>query len=130
MGLWGAHLRPPHYGAGLINSFSQWSSVAPISCLLFLTVLLCTNENENEKENNRFNAEIVVANYCFGTWNIGTLKGRSGEVCEVCAEGKLRFAVESLLLTWSLVSRLSRWSHTMHHRQEEVRLRRKDSGDK
>ena len=30
------HLRPPHYGAGLINSFSQLSLVAPISCLLFL----------------------------------------------------------------------------------------------
>ena len=32
---WGAHLRPPHYGASLTNSFSQWSSVAPISCLFF-----------------------------------------------------------------------------------------------
>ena len=46
-----------------------------------------------KKENNRFNAEIVVANYRFGTWNIGTLKGKSGEVCELWAEGKLRFAV-------------------------------------
>ena len=35
MGLWGAHPRPPHYGASLTNSFSQWSSVAPISCLFF-----------------------------------------------------------------------------------------------
>ena len=43
-----AHLRPSHYRAGLINSFSQWSSVAPISCLLFLTVLLPTNENKKE----------------------------------------------------------------------------------
>ena len=35
------------------------------------------------KENNRFNVETVMANYHFDTWNIGTLKGRSGEVCEV-----------------------------------------------
>ena len=85
MGSWGAHPRPPHYGSGLTNSFSHWSSVAPISCLLFLTVLLPTNENELKvkKENDRFNVETVVANYCFGTWNIGTLKGKSGEVCEV-----------------------------------------------
>ena len=47
-----------------------------------------------KKENNRFNVETVVANYHFGTWNIGTLKGKSGEVCEgLCTEGKLRFAV-------------------------------------
>ena len=38
---------------------------------------------KHKKENKRFNAETVVANYCFGTWNIGTLKGKSGEVCEV-----------------------------------------------
>ena len=37
--------------------------------------------------------ETVVANYHFGTWNICALKGKSGEVCEVCAEGRLRFAV-------------------------------------
>ena len=38
--------------------------------------------------------ETVVANYHFGTWNIGTLKGKSGEVCEVLhVEGRLRFAV-------------------------------------
>ena len=85
-GIVGAHPRPPHYGAGLINSFSQWSSVAPISCLLFLTVLLPTNE----KENDRFNAEIVVANYRFGTWNIGTLKGKSSEVCEVLRRRKVK----------------------------------------
>ena len=41
------HPRPLHYGVCLINSFSQWSLVAPISCLLFLTVLLPT-ENENQ----------------------------------------------------------------------------------
>ena len=35
---------------------------------------------------NRFNVETVVANYRFGTWNIGTLKGKSGEVCEVFAQ--------------------------------------------
>ena len=63
----------------------QWP---PISCLLFLTVLLPTNENENE--NNRFNAEIVAANYHFGTWNIGTLKGKSGEVCEVLRRRKVK----------------------------------------
>ena len=44
-----------------------------------------------QKENNRFNVEIVVSNYCFGTWNIGTLRGRSGEVCEVLCR-RLRFA--------------------------------------
>ena len=27
-----------------------------------------------------------MANYRFGTWNIGTLKGKSGEVCEVFAQ--------------------------------------------
>ena len=36
-----------------------------------------------QKEIKIFNAEIVVANYHFGTWNIGTLKDKSGEVCEV-----------------------------------------------
>ena len=60
--------------------------MAPISYLLFLTVLLPTNENE---KNNRFNAGIVVANYCFGTWNIGTLKGKSGEVCKVLRRRKV-----------------------------------------
>ena len=35
-----------------------------------------------KKENKRFNAETVVANYRFGTWNIGTLKGKSGEVAD------------------------------------------------
>ena len=39
-----------------------------------------------KKENKRFNVETVVANYHFGTWNIGTLIGKSGEVCEVCAQ--------------------------------------------
>ena len=39
-----------------------------------------------KKENNRFN----VANYRFGTWNIGTLKGRSGEVCEVLRKRKIK----------------------------------------
>ena len=48
------------------------------------------NENENEKENNKLNAEIVVANYHFGTWNIGTLKGKSGEVCEVLHRRKVK----------------------------------------
>ena len=44
-----------------------------------------------QKENKRFNAETVVASYRFGTWNIGTLKGKSGEVCEVWCR-RLRFA--------------------------------------
>ena len=43
-----------------------------------------------QKENNRFNAETVVANYRFGTWNIGTLKGKSGEVCEVLRRRKVK----------------------------------------
>ena len=43
-----------------------------------------------QKENNRFNVKIVVANYYFGTWNIGTLKGRSGEVCEVLCRRKVK----------------------------------------
>ena len=43
-----------------------------------------------QKENNRFNEEIVVANYHFGTWNIGTLKGRSGKVCEVLYRRKVK----------------------------------------
>ena len=42
------------------------------------------------KENNRFNVETVVANYHFGSWNIGTLKGRSGEVCEVLRRRKVK----------------------------------------
>ena len=47
-GIVGAYPRPPHYGTGLNNSFSQWSSVAPISCLLFLTVLLPTKQGAVE----------------------------------------------------------------------------------
>ena len=43
-----------------------------------------------KKENNRFNMETVIANYCFGTWDIGTLKGRSGEVCEVLWRRKVQ----------------------------------------
>ena len=43
-----------------------------------------------KKENKRFNAETVVANYHFGTWNIGTLKGKSGEVCEVLYRRKVK----------------------------------------
>ena len=43
-----------------------------------------------QKENNRINAEIVVANCCFVTWNIGTLKGKSGEVCEVLRRRKVK----------------------------------------
>ena len=43
-----------------------------------------------KKENKRFNAETVVANYCFGTWNIGALKGKSGEVCEVLRRRKVK----------------------------------------
>ena len=39
---------------------------------------------------NRFNAETFVANYCFGTWNIGTLKDKSGEVCEVLRRRKVK----------------------------------------
>ena len=31
-----------------------------------------------------------MANYYFGTWNIGTLKGRSGEVCEVLCRRKVK----------------------------------------
>ena len=36
------------------------------------------------------NFRSVVANYRFGTWNIGTLKGRSGEVCEVLHRRKVK----------------------------------------
>ena len=43
-----------------------------------------------KKENKRFNAETVVANYRFGTWNVGTLKGKSGEVCEVLRRRKVK----------------------------------------
>ena len=43
-----------------------------------------------KKENKRFNVETVVANYCFGTWNIGTLKGKSGEVCKVLHRRKVK----------------------------------------
>ena len=32
----------------------------------------------------------VVANYRFGTWNIGTLKGKSGDVCEVLHRWKVK----------------------------------------
>ena len=35
-------------------------------------------------------AETVVANYRFGTWNIGTLKGKSGEVCKVLRRRKVK----------------------------------------
>ena len=38
---------PPHYGAGLANSFSQLSSVAPYQLSLFLTVLLPTKNEKN-----------------------------------------------------------------------------------
>ena len=31
-----------------------------------------------------------MANYYFGTWNIGTLKGGSGEVCEVLCRRKVK----------------------------------------
>ena len=56
-----------------------------------MTVLLPTkNEMKVKKENKRFNAETVVANYCFGTWNIGTLKGKSDEVCEVLCRRKVK----------------------------------------
>ena len=181
MGLWGAHLRPPYYGAGLIDSFSQWSSVAPISCLLFLTVLLPTKmKMKVKKENNRFNVETVVANYHFGTWNIGTLKGKSGEVCEVLHRRKVKVcciqevrwkgegsrALQGYKVIWKgnsegtagvgvlvaseLADRIIRVERIsdrviavelvigeqivkvscLHHRQEEVRLRRKDSRDK
>ena len=52
-----------------------------------------------KKENNRFNAETVVANYCFGAWNIGTLKGKSGEVLcrrkvKVCCIQEVRWKGE------------------------------------
>ena len=43
-----------------------------------------------KKENNRLNAETAVANYHFGTCNIGTLKGKSGEVCEVLHRRKVK----------------------------------------
>ena len=39
---------------------------------------------------NRFNVETVVANYRFGTWNIGILKGKSGEICEVLCRRKVK----------------------------------------
>ena len=65
----------------------QW----PLSAVFFLTVLLPTkNEMKGKKENKRFNAETVVANYHFGTWTIGTLKGKSGEVCEVLCRRKVK----------------------------------------
>ena len=38
---------------------------------------------------NRFNAKMVVANYRLGTWNIGTLKGKTGEVCEILRRRKV-----------------------------------------
>ena len=91
MGSWGAHPRPPHYGAGLINSFFsdlQWPLSAVSYFLLFC--FLPKMKMKIQKENNRFNVEIVVANYCFGTCNIGTLKGRSGEVCEVLCRRKAK----------------------------------------
>ena len=52
-----------------------------------------------QKENKRFNAETVVANYCFGTWNINTLKGKSGEVLrrrkvKVCCIQEVRWKGE------------------------------------
>ena len=63
----------------------------PYQLSLFLTVLLPTeNEMKVKKENKRFFAETVVANYHFGTWNIGTLKGKSGEVCEVLCRRKVK----------------------------------------
>ena len=34
--------------------------------------------------------ETVVVNYCFGTWNIGTLKDRSGKVYEVLWRRKVK----------------------------------------
>ena len=43
-----------------------------------------------KKENNRFNVETVVANYCFGTWNIGALIGKLCEVCEVLCRRKVK----------------------------------------
>ena len=46
-----------------------------------------------KKENNRFNAEIVVANYRFGARNIDTLKVSQVRFVRFCAEGRLRFAV-------------------------------------
>ena len=72
----------------------QW----PYQLSLFLTVLLPTKMKMKVKkiENNRFNVETVVANYHFGTWNIGTLillKVSQVRFVRFCAEGKLRFAV-------------------------------------
>ena len=43
-----------------------------------------------KKENKRSNVETVVANYCFGTWNIHTLKNKSDEVCEVLHRRKVK----------------------------------------
>ena len=43
-----------------------------------------------QKEIKRFNVETVVANYRFGTWNIGALKGKSGEVCKVLRRRKVK----------------------------------------
>ena len=97
---------------------------------------------------NRFNA-------FFGTWNIGTLKGRSGEVCEVLCRRKVKVcciqeirwkgegsrALQGYKLIWKgnsegtagvgvlvaseLADRIIRVE-----RQEDVRLRRKNIGDK
>ena len=90
MGSWGADPRPPHYGAGLTNSFFsdlQWSLSAVSYFWLFCFL---PKMKMKMKETNRFNAETVVANYHFGAWNIGTLKGRSGEVCEVLRRRKVK----------------------------------------
>ena len=43
-----------------------------------------------QKEIKRLNVETVVENYHFGTWNIGTLKGKSGEVCKVLCRKKVK----------------------------------------
>ena len=67
----------------------------PYQLSLFQTVLLPTKNEMKVKENKRFNAETVVANYCFGTWNIGTLKVKSGEICEVLHRRKVKFAKTS-----------------------------------
>ena len=51
--------------------------------IINLEAFLAALKIKVQKENKRFNVETVVANYRFGTWNIGTVKGKSGEVCEV-----------------------------------------------
>ena len=91
IGLWGAHPRPPHYGAGVsLTVFSLIFSGPYQLSYFWLFCFLPKMKMKVKKEIKRFNAETVVANYRFGTWNIGTLKGKSGEVCKVLCRRKVK----------------------------------------